>query len=245
MPLPPGQLSIYLPPMVAATVVYPTQNDIQVIYDWTLFCLGVDGRDAGATLLDATVNPPDDGTAPSDTGASDAAAPIDVDAPPPPPGEAGFAFIVNGVVQTPLTCPSNNWEFWPVDSSGAALCNTATSSCSVASVVLENTGPAPMPYTAQPLWSSNVPPGIATGDTGQLVGVLAPGAQVDVSSAFNGGIVAILGSSLPFSQYDAHYVTDEGSIPWPGGLDGSQGSSLMWVAQIDLEPSCRVVASYW
>jgi hypothetical protein len=237
MPPMPQYLTMYLAPASAATVVYPSSVDKSVIYSWILYCLGVDGRDAG------------DGGDESD--AQDSSIfPVDVDVPPPPTGESGFAFIVNGVVQTPLACPSNNWEFVPVDGAGQPLCD-AGSSCAIRSVILKNTGPVPMPYTAQPQWSTGFIPGIATGDVGQIVGTLAPGAEADISAAFNasvgsyGGALAIVGGSLPFSRYDAHYVSDEGTVPWPAGLDGGGGASQMWVAQIDMEPSCRLAAPVW
>jgi hypothetical protein len=229
MPLSPGFLTIYLPSELAATVVDPSATDLSVIHSWILYCLGVDGRDAGdaSTIF-----------------------PIDVDVPPPPAGESGFALIVNGVVQTPLACPSNNWEFVPMDAAGHPLCPSGAS-CAITSVILKNTGAVPMPFTAQPTWSSGYIPGIATGDDRQVVGTLAPDGEADISSAFSPGVgnygatIAIVGGSLPFSDFDAHYVSDEGTVPWPGGLDGSGGASQMWVAQIDVEPSCRLAPPVW
>jgi len=46
------------------------------------------------------------------------------------------------------------------------------------------------------------------------------------------GYVALLGSAEPFSASDAGYAADEGEIPWPVGVDGSGGSSIMYVAQV-------------
>jgi hypothetical protein len=254
MPPTQTQLSIFLSPADAQTVVYPNSQDLEVIYNWILYCLGVDGRNASFdAAAEATLPPPADATPPSDASVRDAANapdvsfPIDVEVSPPPAGEAGIALIVNGIVQTPLSCPANNWEFWPVDSAGNPLCDPSNLLCTVSSAVLENSGSVPVTYTVQPEWNTPgvYPPGIAIGDSNELVGVLAPGAELDITQAFVGGITAVLGSSLPFSDYDAHFVLDEGNIPWPGGLGGSEGASVMWTAQIDMEPACRSVITYW
>jgi hypothetical protein len=82
---------------------------------------------------------------------------------------------------------------------------------------------------------------------GRLVGVLDVGAQVDISSVYYpGGITALLGSSAPFSSPDAgKYLSDEGSIPWPAGVAGSQGSSTMWLAEIEVRDSCGIATTVW
>jgi hypothetical protein len=249
------QLTSYLSLEDAQTVVYPNSQDLQVIYNWILYCLGVDGRNALDASAEATLPPPSDASVSDAANAADVSFPIDVDVPPPPAGQAGIAFIVDGIVQTPLPCPADNWEFWPVDGAGNPLCAPSSLICTVSSAVLKNSGPVPVTYTVQPSWVTPgiYPPGIATGDSNQLVGVLAPGAELDITHAFAGGITAVLGSSLPFSDYDAHFVLDEGTIPWPGGLGGSEGASVMSTAQIDVlsvggdgaVPACRPVTTYW
>jgi hypothetical protein len=90
-----------------------------------------------------------------------------------------------------------------------------------------------MPYLAQAWWSvgSNVPGG-ATGASQQLAGVLDPGAQVDITSVYLEGYVALLGSAEPLSGSAAGYTADDGEIPWPAGIAGSGGSSTMYVAQL-------------
>jgi hypothetical protein len=87
---------------------------------------------------------------------------------------------------------------------------------------------------------------VPTGEPDVLTGVLAPQAELDITSVFEGGVTAILGSSEPFSDPDAgRYVGDEGTIPWPGGVAGSGGASQMFVAQIDVKGACMPVVQYW
>ena len=54
------------------------------------------------------------------------------------------------------------------------------------SVILKNDGPVPLAYIARPVWNEFPPniPGLPSGGGAQLVGVLDPGAQVDISSTF-------------------------------------------------------------
>jgi hypothetical protein len=169
---------------------------------------------------------------------------------PVPPGLAGFAFVVNDVVQRPMACPSDNWEY-SANSTPSTLCNIAgTPPCvvGVQSVYLVNTGQVPVAYIAAGWWSGSggYVPGVATGESNQLVGVLDPGAKADITSVYNAGVVAILGSSDPFSSPDAgKYESDEGSIPWPAGVAGSQGSSTMWIAEIEVRPSCTNSNKTW
>ena len=76
--------------------------------------------------------------------------------------------------------------------------------------------------------------------------MLDPGASVDITSVYLGGTVALLGSSAPFSSPDAgKYVNDEGSIPWPAGVAGSEGATTMWLAQIQVSDSCRLPSKLW
>jgi len=117
----------------------------------------------------------------------------------------------------------------------------------VTSAVLVNTGQLPMAYIAASLWNgTGYVPGVLTGDPSQLVGVLNAGAQVDITSVYNGGIVAVLGSADPFSSpAAAKYESDEGTIPWPAGVAGSGGATQMQVAEIEMRTSCGVANVVW
>jgi hypothetical protein len=73
-----------------------------------------------------------------------------------------------------------------------------------------------------------------------------PGASVDITSVYVGGLVAVLGSSRPFVDPDAgKYVADGTTVPWPAGVAGSGGATQMYVAEIEIEDSCRSPAVYW
>lgn len=176
---------------------------------------------------------------------------------PPPTGEAGFAFVVNGDVLTPLSCPAYNWEFAPpasFDQGGGgpssfgdvAICyETTTLPCpGTFSALLINTGQVPLAYTAQQMWTGSYPPGVDFGEPNELTGVLGPGARVDIASVMSGGLVAIVGASEPFSNM-GHYVSDEGTIPWPAGVAGSGGSTTMYVAEINLANACHMPTIVW
>jgi hypothetical protein len=114
-------------------------------------------------------------------------------------------------------------------------------------VLLVNTGSAPIAYIAFSLYVLNAQyvPGVPTGDPDQLAGVLQPGDQVDTTSVFASGVVAVLGSSAPFSPADASYAGDEGTIPWPAGVPGSNGSAQMWIAEVEQVGGCTVSAHVW
>lgn len=187
-----------------------------------------------------------DATRTADSAVSDA--PVNFDVTPAPQGLAGFAFVVNGVVQTPLNCPSDNWEFAPPPNSTCGVTTSPPFACpGITSVVLANTGQVPMAYLAAALWSGQGHvPGVLTGDPYQLAGVLGPGAQVDITSVYNGGVVATLGSSEPFSLADAgKYLSDEGVISWPAGVSGSGGATQMEVAEIEIRTSCGMASVVW
>src|SRR5262249_28987199 len=96
----------------------------------------------------------------------------------------------------------------------------------VTSVALLNTGPRPLVYLATTIWvAGHYVPGVLTGDGNgnELAGVIDAGDKVDITSAFIGGYTALLGSSLPFSD---QAVSDEGTIVWPHGVQGSNGASV-------------------
>ena len=163
----------------------------------------------------------------------------------PPPGLAGFAFIVNDVVQHPMTCLGTHWMFAP-QSGTAPVSGGGCMPCSgIKSVILVNTSSLDMPYIAAPTWNGNsyVPGANPGGDF--LAGVLAPGARVDLTSVYDSGAIAVLGSAEPFSSFDAGFAYDEGQIPWPSGIAGSSGSSTMHIAEIEVYDSCRTVYKVW
>jgi hypothetical protein len=211
------------------------------------------GTSPGAVVQsDAAGTGATDGPSGPDSSAPSAASnhELDGDVPLAPAGLAGFAFNVNGVVQTPMECPSADWEFpWP-PGEGTPMPNPPISG--VESAFIVNTGTLPMPYLAQSLWDlgSHYIPGVSTGDNYQLAGVLAPAAQLDITSVYTGGVVAVLGSAEPFSSPDAgKYVSDEGTIPWPAGVSGSGGAATMNVAEIEVptspQSSCTAVDQGW
>ena len=192
---------------------------------------------------DATSTTPGGGRAPDDSdGSSPSDAWQDFDVVPPPAGLAGFAFIVNGVLQNPMVCPSADWEF-PLPPGEESPTVAYPPPIPGVRALIVNTGTLPMPYLAQGLWYgfSHYVPGVSTGDSYQLAGVLDPGAQVDITSVYTGGAVALLGSAEPFSSPDAgKYVSDEGTIPWPAGVSGSVGAATMYIARskfLRTEPS--------
>jgi hypothetical protein len=183
------------------------------------------------------------GSGSGSVGFSDDAA---IDVAPPPAGLAGFAFLIDGVVQTPLACPNANWEF------AAPQQGNESAPPIVGSALIVNTGAVPLAYTAQTYWTfpgHYVPgeeyeaPPMGSG----LYGVLEPGDRVDIASVYFGGVVAILGSAEPFSATAGHYVSDEGTIPWPTGVSGSNGSTVMNVAEISVRdpPSCGPTSQAW
>ena len=166
------------------------------------------------------------------------------------PGLAGFGFIVNDVVQYPMACPSEDWEFpWPP---GEGMPTPFPPPAGIKSVLIVNTGTLPMPYLAQSGWNlgTHYVPGVLPGGSDQLAGVLDPGAVVDITSVYVSGAVAILGSAEPFSEPDAgKYVSDEGTIPWPAGVPGSGGAATMYIAEIEVPSSppssCTAAFQAW
>ncbi|HEY1960576.1 MAG TPA: hypothetical protein VGH28_33425 [Polyangiaceae bacterium] len=163
-------------------------------------------------------------------------------------GIATFSFVVNGTVQTPMTCPSDRWEFpWP---SGEGNVSPFPPAPGITSVVIVNTGASPMAYVARSGWSvgSHYVPGVSS-DSMDLAGVLDPGAQVDITSVYVSGAVALLGSADPFSGVDASFASDEGMIAWPNGVAGSDGASTMHIAEIEVPSSpqstCTAAFQAW
>jgi hypothetical protein len=205
---------------------------------------------SGAGSSDASVSSSPDAGASSSTDASasrsmDAGASSSMDAGVSDSGSpsslAPFEFVVDGVVQTPMACPYDHWEFRSACVDDASAPNTVCGD----STMLVNTGDVPLAYLAQALWTFAVhyEPGVASAPS-QLVGVLAPGAQVDLSSVYAGGIVALVGRRRPFSDATAE---DEGAIAWPPGVE-SGGATEMYVAEITVpswSPGCTTVTQAW
>lgn len=159
-------------------------------------------------------------------------------------GIATFSFVVNGSVQTPMACSFANWEFAPVS---GQMCTSAPPCPGIQSAHIVNTSTLPMPYVAQSTWASQgiSSPGVSGGGSNQLNGVLAPGGVLDITPIYVGGITALLGSAEPFSAADAGAPGDEGIIPWPVGVTGSGGATQMYVAEIEVYPSCQSVFHAW
>lgn len=198
---------------------------------------GVDG----GPVTDATVPPFDGSLPPLDAalGSLDAA----------PAGLAGFAFIVNDVVQSPMNCPGTDWEYPPypgtvVNNNGCMPPNGGVCP-GIESVIIVNTSAIDMAYIAGPWWSGPdyAPGGYPGGDF--AAGVLAPGAYADITAFYNTGLVAIVGSAYPFTAADAAFASDEGTTGWPQGVAGSGGSTTMYVAEIEVPGSCQPVFRAW
>ena len=165
-----------------------------------------------------------------------------------PDGVATFSFVVNGVAQQPMTCPSDHWEFpWPA---GEGPVSPFPPAPGITSAVIVNTGTLPMAYVARSLWSvgNHYVPGVSS-DAKDLAGVLDPGAQVDITSVYVSGTVAVLGSAEAFSSSDASFASDEGTIAWPAGVSGSGGATTMHVAEIEVPSSpqstCAAAFQAW
>jgi hypothetical protein len=164
-----------------------------------------------------------------------------------------------------MSCPAESWEYPPpaaqlahpnIDAglsgdtscSGSAGWGPPTPPCPGLSVFLVNSGEYPVAYTAQTTWSGGTgePPGVPFGNMGELSGVMAPGASVDITAVYVGGTVAVLGSSHPFVDPDAgRYVADGAAISWPAGVAGSGGATQMYVAEIEVVDSCRTPNAVW
>jgi hypothetical protein len=139
--------------------------------------------------------------------------------------------IFNDAVQTPLSCPTSHWEF--------SVPSTAT-------VTLRNMGSVPLAYIAEPtgyIGGVVYTPGVPTSQASEEVGVLAPGDTANLAlGGIGGNTIALIGSSKPFSIYDGGFApADEWTISWPMGVDGSGGSSTMYVADIEWDSSCSAV----
>jgi hypothetical protein len=86
-------------------------------------------------------------------------------------------------------------------------------------------------------------PGVPTSQTNEEVGVLAPGATVNVTHMSVGGdTIALVGAAKPFSIYDSGFApADEWTTPWPSGVDGADGTTTMYVADVEWDSDCSPV----
>ena len=144
---------------------------------------------------------------------------------------ASFEVIYNGAVVAPLSCPTSNWEF--------ALPSTG-------SVTLRNTGGVSLAYIAEPtgyIGGVTYTPGVPTSQSNEEVGVLAPGATVNVTHMSVGGdTIALVGAEKPFSIYDSGFApADEWTTPWPNGVGAGGGATTMYVADVEWDSDCSPV----
>jgi hypothetical protein len=188
-----------------------------------------EGLDAGGTGNEASA-PVDAGTFDSaliDANTFDSAVSQDAAASP----TEAFSLVVNGTAAHPLSCPTSHWEF-PLNAG---------------SIKLKNTGSVPLAYIAESGgWEGGVDysPGVPTSQSGESVGVLAPGAELTLQVIqSNYDTIALIGASKPFSDDDAGFApADEWTIPWPQGVSGSGGGTTMYVAEIGASTACSPVA---
>jgi hypothetical protein len=142
-----------------------------------------------------------------------------------------FEFIMGGVVQQPMSCPRADWVYDGVSGQSAP------------NVYIRNAGDVPLAYSAAAGWviPGMYEPGVPTGVPPELNGVLSPGEAVNITSVFEGGCVALLGASKPFTVLDGGFApSDEETIPWPSGVAGSGGATTMYVAEIQVRSGCTV-----
>jgi len=194
----------------------------------------VGGDDTGGDDVDEEETGGSDGGG-ADTGGIDAcggSSPADATAAP----IETFDYIVDCVAQYPISCPSSYWQY------------KGTGSGLGPDVYLQNTGSVPLVYSFGCL-VGNYPPGVPRGGTSSTTGVLMPFAAVHLNKGYvcSGAGFADLGSSKPFSMpSDGGFPpADEGTIPWPDGVSGSEGSKTMYVAQLEMGTSCGPATPSW
>ena len=149
---------------------------------------------------------------------------------------ASISLSCDGSVITKNPCPNKRWEY-DFDS-----CLRSTTRM----VILRNTGAFPVAYIARRSWLSQidyVPNQMTDGLRGEITGVLGAGEQRDISTAFDGGVVLIMGSVHPFAAAAltaplsdegrlAYAPTMLGTLPTNGQLFAAQVSSPSPAAQI-------------
>jgi hypothetical protein len=155
------------------------------------------------------------------------------------------ALEVAGVAQTPMNCPSDDWEYPQTECAPLDAGYSQPLCPGHGRVTLANTGNRPIAYIAALNWNgTGYVPGVLTGEPDQLAGVLQAGEEVDITSVYKGtGVVAVVGGAGNFSLGE-HYVSDEGTIPWPAGVLGLSDGT-MTVAELELRSSCGVANVIW
>lgn len=130
------------------------------------------------------------------------------------PVVASISLTCNGTAATKNSCSIKRWEY---DFDACLRLTTPT-------VILHNTGAFPVAYIARRSWGqiAYVPNQPTDGTQGELTGVLEAGEQRDISNAFDGGIVLVMGSVHPF---DAAALTaplrDEGKLAYGRAMLGA------------------------
>jgi hypothetical protein len=170
-----------------------------------------------------------------DAGPSSADAAADVATVPP---TAAISVRCNGAVVLKYACADKRWEydFAPCPGPGRK-------------VVLENPGSLPVAYIARKQWSNAryVPNQTTDGLAGELVGVLAAGAKVDISAAYGGGIFALVGSVSPFDPASLTAPTrEEGKAAYGAATLGTYATNgVLDVAELTATPfnSARCTAN--
>jgi hypothetical protein len=166
------------------------------------------------------------GEAPSDPDATDASADVGIDSGDagvrpvdssadvtPLRTTAGISVRCNGAVVLKYACPDKRWEYDFAPCAGPGR-----------KVFLENPGSLPVAYIARKVWAGTgyVPNQATDGLAGELVGVLAAGAKVDISAAYGGGIFALVGSVDPFDPASLTAPTrEEGKAAYKAAMLGT------------------------
>ncbi len=188
--------------------------------------VGDDDSGAGETEASTPIPSPDSGTSSFDASLLDSALPDSSGSP-----IETFELIIDGAVQTPRSCPTELWNY------------SGTSGQPEPLDYIRNTGSVPLAYIAAPVWTVGLGTPYTPGETNpagpmpQEAGILAPGASLDITAIYEGGYVALLGASKPFSAGGGQ-VDDEGAIPWPAGVPDSTGASTMFIAQVYVNQTC-------
>ena len=189
-------------------------------------CAALAGIDDGPTASDA----------PPDAGAPDSARPPVDAATAAGPLVAAISLTCNGDFITKNPCPNKRWEY---DLDACLRATTRT-------VILRNTGAFPVAYIARRSWLPQidyVPNQATDGQQGETVGLLGAGEQSDISKAFDGGVVLIVGSVHPF---DAAALTaplrDEGRLAYaPTMLGTLLTNGQLFAAQVSApSPAAKI-----